>query len=160
MDLYTAEQVKTIRHAIGAARRALAACGRFRPIEFARVFVRHAGIQIPGRPQDVELADKVASELLRSLELAAQTHDDVHVGRELHRARIECEWAELAGDEQVVGIRVVLGSESSALTLCRMALEQDFGLGAGVFPCSRIIVLAPACQDYRIAPVTAHEVEQ
>jgi len=160
MQLYTAEQVRAIRSAIGAARRQMLALERFAPVDFARIFVQHHGVQIPGHPEHTQLAAVVASKLLQSLEMGAKTHTDTHVARELHRASVESDWAALAHDDQVVGVRVLLSAESDALTLCRMALERDFGLGAGVVPPTRILVLAPACQDYSIEPVTVHDIEQ
>lgn len=156
---YTEEQIEAIRSAIRQGRNAMARAGRWQPEVFARAFIEHGGIRIPGEPGPPERAGQVAGEVLAVLRGEAQPGDE-HVAREVHRARVEARWARAARSENVVGFLLRFGPGCDRNPACLAVLGEDHGLGAGVFPVSRILVLPPGCDDYEYVPVTENEVEQ
>jgi hypothetical protein len=157
---YTARQTALVLEAIQRARQAMDRARRYDAEVFARTFIQHEGVQIPGRGHDPERAREVGTRTLAALAAGEAAADDPDARREVHRARVEARWARAAQDEGVVGFRVELGPEAATDPLCRTILNEDNGLGAGVFPKTRILVMPPCCTDYDYRAVREHEVEQ
>lgn len=160
MGAYTTEQLNTIRSAIAEARAALRACGRYDPLEFARVYVAHDGVQIPGEPPDSPARLRLAEALLLALEHGRDAAGDAALAHELERARNEARWAEAEESEEIVGFRLELPPAALLERACREILKLDRGLGAGVFPKTQVVVLPPGCSGARFVPVREHEIEQ
>lgn len=157
---FTPQQATAVREAIRRAREAMHEAARYEPLVFARAFVASGGVQIPGPAEDRGRAQDVAGRVLAVLSGAAQHEDDPDVLREVHRAHVESRWARAAGDADVVGFWLELGSDAASNPLCRALLGEDHGLGGGVFPKTYILVVPPCCTDYDYVPVRDQEVEQ
>lgn len=160
MAEYTAEQVQAIRAAITEGREAMRQSQRYDPLVFARAYVNHGGIQIPGAPANTTRAEAVAKALLARLVKANAARDDEDVQRELKRVQTEVRWAALAESDKVVGFYLRLGPPAELEAACRQLLGQDHGLGAAVFPKTQVVVLPAACRDYEFVPVLEDEIEQ
>lgn len=160
MAEYTAEQVQAIRDAIAKGREAMQRPQRYDPLVFARAYVAHGGIQIPGAPSDTTRAEAVAKALLAMLAQAHAASDDEDVQRELKRVQTEVRWVTLAESDKVVGFYLKLGPAAELEAACRQLLGQDHGLGAAVFPKTQVVVLPAACSDYEFVPVLEDEIEQ
>jgi hypothetical protein len=157
---YLPEQLEAIRKAVREARAAMQQASRYEPLDFARVFIRHDGIQIPGTRAEPATCTLLAQALLRSLQAGRPVSDDETVRRELRRARTEARWARLSMSDKVVGFYLKLGPLAQLSDACRELLAQDYGLGAAVFPKAKIVVLPPQCVDYEFVPMHEDEVEQ
>ena len=160
MSEYTAEQVQAIRTAITMGREAMQQSQRYDPLVFARAYVAHGGIQIPGAPADTTRAEAVAKVLLSRLAQAHTPGDDEDVQRELKRVQTEVRWATVAESDKVVGFYLRLGPTAELEAACRQLLGQDHGLGTAVFPKTQIVVVPAACRDYEFVPVLEDEIEQ
>ncbi len=160
MAEYTAEQVQAIRGAIAKGREAMQRAKGYDPLVFARAYVAHSGVQIPGAPADTTGVETVAKALLAVLAKAEVASGDEHLQRELKRVHTEVRWVTLAESEKVVGFYLRLGPAAALEAACRQLLGEDHGLGAAVFPKTRIVVLPAACGDYEFVPVLEDEIEQ
>jgi hypothetical protein len=160
MAEYTPQQVQAIRDAIAKGREAVQRLQRPDPLVFARAYVAHGGIQIPGVPADTTRAESVAKALLAILTQGDAATDDEHVLRELKRVQTEVRWVTLAESDKVVGFYLRLGPAAELEAACRQLLGEDHGLGSAVFPKTQVVVLPTACSDYEFVPVLEDEVEQ
>lgn len=160
MPDYTPEQVDIIRNAVLMGREAVQRAQRDDTLVFARAFVRHGGVQIPGDVGGEPLRKRVADQLLESLRTGQATSDDTNVRREIKRCHTEARWASAAASDKVVGFHLTLGPMAAEIVACREFLGQDYGLGAAVFPKERVVVLPSVCSDYQFVPVLEDEVEQ
>jgi hypothetical protein len=157
---YTAEQVQVIRDAIAKGREAMDRAGRYEPMVFANAYISYGGVQIPGEWHNTTLSQRVAQQLLASLKSGRHGSDDEHLRRELKRVHTEVRWAALAQSDKIVGFYLRLEPAAHLEATCRQLLGEDFGLGAAVFPKTRIVVVPAACSDYEFVPVLEDEVEQ
>ncbi len=160
MAEYTAQQVQAIRTAIAKGREAMQRGKSYDPLVFARTYIAHGGIQIPGAPGDTIRAEAVARSLLARLAQADAGSDEQDVQRELKRVQTEVRWATLAESDKVVGFYLRLGRAAELEAACRQLLSEDHGLGAAVFPKTQIVVVPAACRDYEFVPVSEDEIEQ
>lgn len=160
MREYTVEQIERIRGAVAEARAALRAQRRYDPLAFARVYVAHDGVQIPGEDPATEGRTRLADALLQALEAGRDAAEDPDLSRELARAHNEARWAEAEEADDVVGFRLVLPPAALLERPCREFLKRDRGLGAAVFPKTQVVVLPPGCAGARFVPVREHEIEQ
>ncbi len=160
MASFKARQIARIKDAVAAARLALRQSGRYEPLEFARVFVAHDGVQLPGATADEQTRQRVAQAVLQSLQAGGHASDDADVARELRRIEQETDWVRYSADERVVAFRLVLGPRSQGLPACQALLkERGSGLGPGLFGKYDIVVLPPECVDCRFEPVYEHDLE-
>lgn len=157
---YTAEQVQVIRDAVAKGREAMHRARHYDPLVFANAYIGYGGVQIPGERQDAGLSQHIAEQLLASLRSGHPSSDDEHLRRELKRVHAEVRWATVAQSDKIVGFYLKLGPAARLEAACRQLLGEDFGLGAAVFPKTRIVVLPAACSDYEFVPVLEDEVEQ
>lgn len=160
MRAYTVEQIERIRMAVVEARAALRAQGRYEPLAFARVYVAHDGVQIPGEPPDAAARARLAEALLQALADGRDAAEDPDLARELARAHNEARWAEAEQADDVVGFRLELPPAALLERPCREFLKLDRGLGAAVFPKTQVVVLPPGCGGARFVPVREYEIEQ
>ena len=157
MSDYTPEQFERIRQAVAQGREAMRAAGRFEPLVFARAFIAHGGLQVPGQSVDTAA---LATRLLQALEDDEAGGADPLLTREIERARREARWAQLAESDDVVGFHMQLPGAALLDPKCRALLKADHGLGAAVFRKAEIVVLPAACDGARFTPVYEHEIEQ
>ena len=157
---YTSAQVHTIEIAIQRGREAMQQSKRFDALVFARAFIDHGGVQIPSQPDNETKREQIAAQLIAALESGRSTSADPTLARELRRAHAEAHWASAAESDKVVGFHLKLGPAATLQGVCRELLTRDYGLGAGVFPKGRIMVLPPACDDHEFTPLLEDEVEQ
>ncbi len=134
--------------------------GRYDPLVFARAFIDHQGMQIPGEPDDETGARELADLLMRSLAAAEPLGNDATLRREFQRACSEAAWVQAAESERLVGFRFQPGPLAAQNPVCRMFVDQDRGLGAMVFPKGEIVVLPPECDGSTFVPVYEHDVEE
>jgi hypothetical protein len=160
MRAYLPEQVQIIRGAVARGREAMRRRGRFDPVVFARAFIEHGGIQIPGQPDVQEARENIAREVLSLLASGAPESRDATVAREVRRARAESDWTRHAEADKVVGFRLHLGPGAERSPVCQTLLNVDHGLGQGVYRKAEVAVLPPDCDDSSFAPVLEDEVEQ
>ena len=158
--IYTLEQIKTIRGAVAEGREAMRQTREFDPIVFARAFIAHGGIQIPGAPDDVKKRREIEGWLVQSLEQGAPVNNDRTLLREFNRARAETQWTEAAESESVVGFRLKLPPQAEFSPIGHELTKQDHGLGAMVYRKGEIAVLPPECDGSIFTPIIEHEVEQ
>jgi hypothetical protein len=159
MSAYTPDQIRIIRHAVAAGREATRAQRDFSPLAFARIYVAHEGVQLPGDFDGPRRAE-VARRLLTLLQQGETSSDDGDLQRELHRARTEARWAEAAVSDKVVGFRLQLGGEAAKRPECLALLSTDRGLGAAVFRKAEVVILPPGCGGAEFIPVGEDEIEQ
>lgn len=157
---YTTAQVQVIRDAIAKGRDAMDRARRYDPLVFANAYTGYGGVQIPGEGQDASLSQRIAQQLLASLRSGRPDSDDEHLRRELKRVHTEVRWAAVAQSDKIVGFYLKLGPAALLEATCRQLLGEDFGLGAAVFPKTRIVVVPAACSDYEFVPVLEDEIEQ
>ncbi|BAU47950.1 hypothetical protein SVA_1385 [Sulfurifustis variabilis] len=157
---YTSEQIDRIRNAVAEARAALRTRRRYDPLEFARVYVAHDGVQIPGEPPDSPARIRLAEALLEALAEGRDAAGNPGLSHELERVRTETRWAEAEESDDIVGFRLELPPAALLERPCRQLLKLDRGLGPAVFPKTQVVVLAPACGGARFVPVREHEIEQ
>jgi len=158
--VYTAEQIAIIADAVRAARAALQRARSDDPVLFARTYIAHDGVQIPGEPGAREAAGRLAERLMAALaedESPAAVEEDLAV--ELRRVRAEAQLSRELDSAKVVGFRVELGAAAQQHPAAAALLGADFGLGAAVYPSTRVVVLPPSCLDYAYRPVLEDEVE-
>jgi hypothetical protein len=160
MSEYTTEQIERIRTAVAEARAALRARSHYDPLEFARVYVAHDGVQIPGESPDTDARAGLAERLLRALSDGGDAADDPALAREIARVRQETRWAEAGESDEIVGFRLELPPAALLERPCRALLKLDRGLGAAVFPKTQVVVLPPVCGGARFVPVREYEIEQ
>ena len=160
MAEYTPEQVRAVRDAVAQGREAMHRAKRYDPVVFAQAYIRHGGVQIPGVPNAAALSQRIAKQLLTSLKCGNPIGDDEHLRRELKRVHTEVRWTTLAQSEKIVGFYLKLGPAAELEPTCRQLLGEDSGLGAAVFPKTRIVVVPAACSDYEFIPVLEDEIEQ
>lgn len=160
MQNYTPEQVAIIRVAIVKGHEAMQRQGKFEPLVFARAFIEHGGIQIPGKPENEKARREVARQLLRSLETDKCVSEEATLVREVNRAQIEAQWAAAAVSDKVVGFRVTLSQNAQANPNCLAIVGADHGLGEAVIRKAEVVVLPPECDGYTITPVLEDEIEQ
>ena len=160
MAEYTPAQVQTIRDAIAKGREAMQRAKRYDPLVFAQAYIDHGGVQLPGETKDSALSRRIAKQLLASLKSGRTSSDDAQLHRELKRVHTEVRWVTLAESDKIVGFYLRLGPAAELEAACRQLLGEDLGLGAAVFPKTRIVVLPAACDDYEFVPVLEDEVEQ
>jgi len=153
---YTQAQVGAIARAVRAGRDAAAGADDG-ALAFAAAFVAAGGVQVPGAEGDDAGAERIATALLEALRGGALPDGD-DVRREIARARAEAAWA--AASERVVGFRLQPGPRAAAAPEVRALAGTDHGLGAGVVPKTRVVVLPPDCDDCAFVPVTDDDVEQ
>lgn len=155
---FSSEQTARIRSAVLRSREALWATGEYDPLVFARAFIAHGGVQIPGAA--VPAGAGLAAAILEALRGGGEEATDEHVAREAHRARTETRWAQAAAAASTVGFVIALGAHSGENPACQALLARDYGLGAGVVPKEHVVVFPPACYDYTCTPVREDEIEQ
>lgn len=160
MAEYTAEQIDRIRSAVAEARAALRAQGRYEPLDFARVYVAHDGVQLPGQPADAPGRARLAEALLEALAEGRDAPGDPALAHELERVRNETRWAQAQDAEEIVGFRLELPPAALLERPCRELLKRDRGLGPAVFPKTQVVVLPPGCHGARFVPVREYEIEQ
>ena len=159
MSAYTPEQIKTIRHAVAAAREAARKQRDFSPLTFAATYVAHEGVQLPGAPDDPRRV-QLAQRLLELLQRGDANTDDADMARELQRVHTESRWAEAAASDKVVGFRLQLSGETATRPECLTLLGTDHGLGAAVFRKGEVVILPPGCGGAEFIPVLEDEIEQ
>ncbi|MFQ5994314.1 MAG: hypothetical protein ACE5K1_04420 [Acidiferrobacterales bacterium] len=157
---YTSAQVDSIERAVQGGREAMQRSKRFDALVFAKSFIGYGGVQIPSQPDNETMREQIAAQLIAALESGRSTSDDPTLARELRRAQAQARWASAAESDKVVGFHLKLGPAATLQGACRELLTRDYGLGAGVFPKERIVVLPPACDDHEFTPVLEDEVEQ
>ena len=158
---YLPEQIALIADAVHEGRAALQEAGVDDPLVFARAYVEHKGIQVPGRPNDRERSQEIAAKLMHGLGRGLDgPDDDADVAREMHRVRAETKIALHLEVRRVIGFLLELGPASVMDAACLELLAEDCGLGAAVFPKTRVVVLPPWCLDYDFTPIHEDEVEQ
>lgn len=159
MSAYTPDQIKIIRHAVAAGRDAARRQHDYSPLVFARAYVAHGGVQLPGDGDEPRRA-LLAQRLLDLLEQGKGHTDDADLQRELHRVRTEARWAEATLSDKVVGFRLQLSGEALNRPECLTLLGTDRGLGAAVFRKGEVVVLPVGCSDAAFIPVVEDEIEQ
>ncbi len=158
---YLPEQIALVVDAVREGRAALQEAGVDDPLVFARAYVEHNGIQIPGKPNDHERSQEIAAKLMHALGRGLDDpDDDADVAREMHRVRTETRIALHLEVRSVIGFLLELGSASTMDVACLELLAEDCGLGAAVFPKARVVVPPPWCLDYDFTPIREDEVEQ
>jgi len=155
---WTSSQARAIARAVEAGRAAVRETGRADRLAFARAYVEAGGVQVPGRPDEDGRAGEIAAALLHALGRGA-TSDDPDVAREIVRVERETALAGALRDPHIVGFVVDLGETGAADPACQALLGRDFGLGAAVWPRSRVAVPPPWCLDYAFLPIGEGEVE-
>ncbi|RFA31014.1 hypothetical protein CAI21_03315 [Alkalilimnicola ehrlichii] len=159
MASYKAKQIARIKDAVLAARTALRESGDFDPLRFAKVYVAHEGVQLPGRVDDDAERERVGQALLRALRLQSGGGQDPDVARELHRIEQEVDWLRYACQDDVVAFRAQLGPQAEKEPACQALVKEGNGLGPGLYGKYDVIVLRPECSDCRFVPVHQHELE-
>jgi len=160
MTDFTPEQIEIIREAVGKGREAIRQSEKYDPLTFAKAFIGHGGIQIPGEPGNDRRRQWVAEQLIASLERGELTTDDRTVAREVSRAQTEARWTAAAESDKVVGFHLSLSAQSRANPACLATVNQDYGLGAAVIPKARIVVLPAVCDGSSFDVILEDEVEQ
>jgi hypothetical protein len=160
MPGYLPDQIHAIREAAARGRDAMRRQGAFDPLVFARAFIEHDGIQIPGDPDAHEARERVGRQVLSALATGRVGSGDPAVARELKRARAEADWVRHAESHKVVGFRLTLGPHAQGSAVCQTLAGVDHGLGPGVFRKGELVVLPPECDDSSFMPVLEDEVEQ
>jgi len=155
---YTPEQINVIRRAIAEAHEVMRQQQRFDALVFARAFVAHGGIQIPGDPENHKACQQVAQALIHQLKTGVSA-DDPTVQREVHRARTQAHWCAAATSDKIVGFRVTLSPAAQNNPECLALIGMDHGLGSAVIRKGEVLVVPPVCDGYAITPVQEDEVE-
>lgn len=158
--MYTGGQIAAISGAVRAARAELQRERSDDPLLFARTYVAHDGVQVPGEPEARDAARELAERLVAALrEGPAVAERDADLAVELQRVRAEAALARPLDSPKVVGFRLELGPAAARDPAAAGLLGADFGLGAAVYPPTRVVVPPPACLDYAFRPVLEDEVE-
>lgn len=157
---YTPEQLVKIRRAVAKGREAMRRNDSFTPLVFARAYVEHDGLQIPGDGADEQSRREYAKGLIEAVENAQSVHDDALIAREIRRIHMEVQWALASQSDKVVGFRLKLGREAERHPECLALLSSDRGLGTSVFRKGEVVILPPNCDGGEFVPVTEDEIEQ
>lgn len=159
MQGYRARQIAAISDAVAAARLEVRRRQCFEPLLFAEVFLARGGLRVPGGPDDEDRRRQLAEALLTALRAGRDSDPDPTLRRELHRVRQELAWARALEREGVVGFRLRLPAAALQNPICEHLLNENHGLGPGVYRKYDVVVLRPECDGYRFEPVLADEIE-
>lgn len=158
MAAYRARQIAAITDAVAAARLALRRRETVTLLDYAEIYVREGGMQVPGE-RDAPAAAAAGTELLAALREQRPPRDSL-AQRELARLELELRWLELARDERLVGVRLQVPEALREEPELKPLMKGDQGLGGGIFRKYAIVVLPPlALGAVSLQPVYEDELE-
>jgi hypothetical protein len=149
---FTEGQKRAIANGIVAGRGALARIVNGEPVvAFIAAFAEAGGVQCPGRDLTEEETKRVAAHVVKSFRGRHSFHDEPeHVRevcyREINRAYSESNWFSAAQHADCVGFRLMVTDNAGDPAECRRIATIDLGLGPGIWPKNRVVVL-PVCCD-------------